>query len=232
MIPLYSGDKISCPEGSILRLHLPAGFLALNVLSHSHSGNHSHVFIVTAFYTRGIQGSNRGQNLHQVTEPRRRRTTVTLGLASAKPFLPEVPKYYGVEEWPGACSDGSSLGPTWEKQGRGLGTRIVSDLPRQSTSALQSSAASELSEGVPVVTETARLPSCGVFPAGGLALPGFMSARGHLSPGAALMSHVSPLFLTGPQWPLHASLLTVLAFPPAGVFPASGRAGADWGCHT
>lgn len=34
MIPLYSRDKIPCPEGSILRLHLPAGFLALNVLSH------------------------------------------------------------------------------------------------------------------------------------------------------------------------------------------------------
>lgn len=102
---------------------------------------------MTTFYTRGIQGSNRGQNLHQVTEPRRRRATVTLGPAGAKPSLPEVPKYYGVEEGPGACSDGSSLGPTWEKQGRGLGTRIVSDLPRKSTSALQSSAASELSEG-------------------------------------------------------------------------------------
>lgn len=50
--------------------------------------------------------------------------------------------------------------------------------------------------------------------------------RVHVSQGPPLpcsSPDVSLLFLTVPPWPLHASLLTVLTLPPAGVFPTSGK---------
>lgn len=88
------------------------------------------------------------------------------------------------EEWLGACSDGSCLGPSWEKQGRGLGTCIVVIPPRVPPPPLSISLQPPGLSGGSLLSQ--KLPDfhpveLAAFQLVGLVHPGVTSTRGHLS---------------------------------------------------